>query len=289
MKNSDLLVYNLNNFETKDNDTFLIGAFESFHLGHYQLYKELIKYEGRKILINFSNLDTKNLFHSDIFYTNKSKYFSISELDFDSIIELNFSEIKNLDGIEFIKKIVQNKKVTFIAGSDFKFGQNAQYKLSDIPFYLKNVEIKNVEIFKLLNTKISSSMIKESLKFGDIDLVNELLVSNYVFNATLKEDLVLDLPLHLMKMESGIYSSFMHINDLVFFTCLYVDYKKEYKLFILDFKENLELNLFYNKEVFVEVLSKIRKISDKNMDKVFEDDLLETKNYFLNKYSNYKK
>ncbi|MCU4706795.1 FAD synthase [Mycoplasma sp. CSL7503-lung] len=287
--NSDLLVYNLNNFESKDNDIFLIGAFESFHLGHYQLYKELVKYAGRKILINFNNLDTKNLLNNEVFYTNKSKYFSISELEFDAIIELNFSEIKNLDGIEFIKRIIQNKKVTFIAGSDFKFGQNAQYKLSDIPLHFKNVEIKNVEIFKLLNTKISSSMIKESLKFGDIDLVNELLISNYVFNATLKENLTLDLPLHLMRMQPGIYSSFMHMNNLTFFSSLYVDYKKEYKLFILDSKENLELNLFYNKEVFVEVLSNIRKIADKNMDKVFENDLLETKNYFLNKYSNYKK
>ncbi|QKT05203.1 FAD synthase [Mycoplasma sp. OR1901] len=283
---NDLLIYNLKNFEAQENDAFLIGAFESFHLGHYQLYKELLNYKGRKILINFNNDDTKHLFDKDIIYTNESKYFSILELEFDAIIELNFSEIKNLDGIEFIKKIAQNKKVSFIAGNDFRFGKNAQYKLQDIPKYIENIEVKNIEIFKLLNIKISSSMIKDSLKFGDIDLANKLLVRNYIFNGVLKENMTLELPNNLLRMQPGIYTSFMHMNDFTFFSLLYINLESEYQVLLFEADQDFDWHSFHNKEVFVEVLRQYRKISDKNSDKILDTDFIDNKKYFLEKYSN---
>ncbi|UWV77191.1 hypothetical protein [Mycoplasmopsis cynos] len=55
---NDLLIYNWDNFDSKINDNFIIGSFESFHLGHYQIYKVAFethkKNNGRIILITFN-------------------------------------------------------------------------------------------------------------------------------------------------------------------------------------------------------------------------------------------
>lgn len=39
----DLIIYKFDQWTPQENDNYIIGAFEAFHLGHFQLYKKIIK------------------------------------------------------------------------------------------------------------------------------------------------------------------------------------------------------------------------------------------------------
>ncbi|MCU9935733.1 hypothetical protein NWP96_00815 [Mycoplasmopsis cynos] len=72
---NDLLIYNWDNFDSKINDNFIIGSFESFHLGHYQIYKVsfwFIKNNGRIILITFNQETFEFKNKGSFFQSNRS-------------------------------------------------------------------------------------------------------------------------------------------------------------------------------------------------------------------------
>lgn len=51
----DLIIYKFDQWTPQENDNYIIGAFEAFHLGHFQLYKKLLNNSGRKVIVTFNN------------------------------------------------------------------------------------------------------------------------------------------------------------------------------------------------------------------------------------------
>lgn len=272
-------IYKLNNFRAQDGDNFIIGSFESFHIGHYQLFKNIRNNPGRKIIVTFNNELGMPKFNGQIFMDNYAKYTLLASQGFDAAIELNFNEISQLDGKDFLRKIIQNAhNLTISVGKDFRFGKNAHYQASDIQKFT-NAEVFLNDLYKFKNVKISTSHLKNLLEYGQIDLLNILLVDNYSFGARIQDKTLLQVHEKLASMHSGIYSTLVHDGILSYFAILHINFENQRQILLIDAKNN-----FSNKQVLIEVLHTIRLITQKAQEQILEQDILQAKNYFVDKF-----
>lgn len=144
-----------------------IGSFDGIHLGH----KKLIDYlDDQGILLIIDKFKGKKL------CTNQDKSFLTKK----EIVELDFKDIKTLDGkefLQFLKKEFRNLKL-IIVGYDFSFGKNRAYKANDIEM-LSGIKTIIVDEFSINGVGVHTSLIKEYLKQGDIKKANSFLGRNY--------------------------------------------------------------------------------------------------------------
>ncbi|WP_243830435.1 bifunctional riboflavin kinase/FAD synthetase [Campylobacter novaezeelandiae] len=144
-----------------------IGSFDGIHLGH----KKLIDYlDDQGILLIIDKFKGKKL------CTNQDKFFLTKK----EIVELDFKDIKTLDGkefLQFLKKEFRNLKL-IIVGYDFSFGKNRAYKANDIEM-LSGIKTIIVDEFSINGVGVHTSLIKEYLKQGDIKKANSFLGRNY--------------------------------------------------------------------------------------------------------------
>ncbi|MFV8418025.1 FAD synthase [Mycoplasma sp. VS299A] len=273
-----LIVYELEDFYSQAGDNFILGSFESFHLGHYQLFKQAKANGGRTILVCFNAQKGMPKFKDSIFTDNYAKYEQLARLPLDAIVQLDFNQVKNYEGIEFLAKLSQGNYVTFIAGEDFKFGVNATYRLSDFSTsdYENLFRVQEVELMQDIGTKISTSKLKEGLEFGDIDLVNSLLVYDYSFSGILKNDIIEVIP-KMAKIHAGLYCALFHINELVYYGILHVTKDGLRKVFLIGYQLNDSVQ---DTIVVCELKHKIRVAISNFDDKITEEDIVLAKDYF---------
>ncbi|MFV8468552.1 FAD synthase [Mycoplasma sp. VS292A] len=273
-----LIVYELEDFNSQAGDNFILGSFESFHLGHYQLFKQARANGGRVILVCFNAQKGMPKFKDSIFTDNYAKYEQLARLPLDAIVQLDFNEVKNYEGIEFLAKLAQGNYVTFIAGQDFKFGANAAYTLSDFstPDYENLFRVQEVELMQDIGTKISTSKLKESLEFGDIDFINSLLVYDYAFSGILKDNNI-EVIEQLAKIHAGLYCALFHINELVYYGILHVTKAGLREVFLIGYQINDSVQ---DTVVVCELKHKLRVAISNFDDKITEEDIALAKDYF---------
>ncbi|MFV8470401.1 FAD synthase [Mycoplasma sp. VS509_3] len=273
-----LIVYELSEFSSLAGDNFILGSFESFHLGHYQLFKQAMANGGRVILVCFNAQKGMPKFNDLIFTDNYAKYEQLARLPLDAIVQLDFNEVKNYEGIEFLAKLAQGNYVTFIAGQDFRFGNKAAYTLSDfsVPDYEDLFRVQEIELMQDIGTKISTSTLKESLEFGDIDFINSLLVYDYSFSGVLKEDALETIP-QLAKIHAGLYCALFHIKELVYYGILHVTKNGVRKVFLIGYQLNDSVQ---DTIVVSELKHKIRVAVSNFDDEITTDDIALAKDYF---------
>ncbi|MFV8472361.1 FAD synthase [Mycoplasma sp. 1458C] len=273
-----LIVYELSEFSSLAGDNFILGSFESFHLGHYQLFKQAMANSGRVILVCFNAQKGMPKFNDLIFTDNYAKYEQLARLPLDAIVQLDFNEVKNYEGIEFLAKLAQGNYVTFIAGQDFRFGNKAAYTLSDfsVPDYEDLFRVQEIELMQDIGTKISTSTLKESLEFGDIDFINSLLVYDYSFSGVLKEDALETIP-QLAKIHAGLYCTLFHIKELVYYGILHVTKNGVRKVFLIGYQLNDSVQ---DTIVVSELKHKIRVAVSNFDDEITTDDIALAKDYF---------
>lgn len=144
-----------------------IGSFDGIHLGHEKLIDHL---DDQGILLIIDKFKGKKL------CTNQDKFFLTKK----EIVELDFKDIKTLDGkefLQFLKKEFRNLKL-IVVGYDFSFGKNRAYKANDIEM-LSGIETIIVDEFSINGVGVHTSLIKEYLKQGDIKKANSFLGRNY--------------------------------------------------------------------------------------------------------------
>ncbi|MEA4206468.1 hypothetical protein VBM89_03040 [Mycoplasma sp. 1199] len=282
----DLLIYDLDDFETKDNDIFLLGEFNSFHLGHYQLYKKAIELkkqneDNRVILVCFNSDKLLPKDNGTSFTDKNAKYMQLTQLDLDSIIELDFEAIRNWDGILFLNKLGQNKKVTFISGEDYKCGHRASYNFE----LAKNENTLNENYSfiteptqKIENVKISTSKLKESIEFGDLDFVNSLLVFNYAISCNVNSDLIITKSANLVNIHPGVYSGVIYFEDLVIYSSILIDLDHSIYLDLFNF----ELEDLADSQIVIEFRKVVRLIKNKYEAFLSDTDIAKSKEILFN-------
>ena len=183
-----------NNFKVQKKhkkSILLIGNFDGIHLGHQKLFNIAKRYK-KKFKLNigvitfepmpkmYFNKNLKNFRISNV--TQKIKILKKLGVDFIIIKKFDkvFSKIKYQS---FIKKILHNMlnaKYIFVS-NNFRFGNNREGSVHQLIQHEKNYNYKiiNPKPFKKKNKIISSTLIRELLFNGKIDLVNNLLKRNW--------------------------------------------------------------------------------------------------------------
>ncbi|TDV22693.1 riboflavin kinase/FMN adenylyltransferase [Mycoplasmopsis mustelae] len=275
---SDLIIYDLNNFKTQENDIFIIGSFQSFHIGHYQLYKNIENKQGRKIIVTFSD-DHNYKYKHDVYMHDDARYLTLSNLKIDAIVELNFSNIKHLSGPEFLNKITQGHNVSVSVGADFRFGQNAQWTSEDIVKILPTIDVSIAEIYKIANVKISTKILREALYGGRFQFINSVSPFNYLLLGRLEKK-NFSMQSNLIDFPSGLYLSILYFKDWGIQVILHKNKDGQ-----ISFK-NIEQHNLYSidriiGDVIVEILQELRFINSDDDVSITKDDLKKAKKEFI--------
>lgn len=176
-------------FFLQEETAVAIGKFDGVHLGHRLLIEEILaqKTKGRKACIFTFDMTPARLFGNKdekVLTTKDEKRRLFEMMGVDILIEFPFDrETAGILPEVFIKEILCNKmQVKFIAaGTDITFG----YKGAGDAALLRLLAPEcgyEVRIFKKLMTEgkeISSTLVREAIEKGDMQLVERLLGSPY--------------------------------------------------------------------------------------------------------------
>ena len=177
-------------FDTKISEptAVTVGKFDGIHRGHNLLTTDIIskKEQGLKsCLITFTNSPRFSLVKDETpsLITNKERMFMLDNNGLDYLIECPFDErLMQTDARSFIEFLVSNINMKYmISGSDFTFGHKGAGNAELLQSLSKELgfEYKVIEKIKQNNRDISSTYIREELKEGHIDAVNEMLGYEY--------------------------------------------------------------------------------------------------------------
>ena len=181
-------IYKSFNISSSDqNAIILIGNFDGLHLGHQKLFKQAQKYKKSKrsklgvvtfdpIPKMFFNKKLRNYRISN--FNQKIHYLKKYNVDF--IINKKFDKkFSNIKSYNFIKNILSKKlKVKYIfVSNNFRFGNKREGDVN----LLKN--LSNKYKYKIINPTplkdkkkiVSSTLIRNLLKSGKLDIVNQYL------------------------------------------------------------------------------------------------------------------
>lgn len=260
-------------FEDKieiETTVYVLGCFESLHLGHYSLFKKALALSKNAVLMLIKDpflLPKSN--EKNIFELNTRLQIA-ADIGFKFVKLVDFEQISNLSGKQFLETLCSNQKDTyFIFGSDFRFGYNAINNANNILNWYPNSI--SVQLQKINQTKISSSLIKNQIILGYIQFANSLLISNWAINILLDINLSFAWP-NVIKAKEGIYGAIIEIDDFSFYCALKIQ-ERSYIEFI-DFKVN-KFNII-NRNLSLTIVKEIRFTNEK----ISKNDIRLIKEYF---------
>ncbi|UUD34949.1 riboflavin biosynthesis protein [Mycoplasmopsis caviae] len=283
-----LKVYSFDNINKFKRPIFIIGSFESFHLGHYQLLKkarEIAKQDEHErdiVLVYFSDIENLNKSNYLIFSDEKNRLQEFANLKINFAISLFYSDISHMSPKDFIDKLIKDQDdYLLIIGEEFKFGFKRQ---GDVKFLIDNYGADKVlgqKIIKLKNNqKISTTYLKELIEFGDIDLLNTINMYPYSFSASFSTyESKIEVKKHnlLIPLRQGIYATLVEINNYNYYALLQVNFDTKYYVEFIDFKikENMEFDARFK------VVKAIRFFRNKELETINDFDKISAKSTFL--------
>lgn len=181
----------LDSFTTLRNTAVTLGNFDGIHLAHQKILKTLVetarKNKAKSVVLTFAN-HPRTFFQPhkriSLLNTPAEKYRNIAVLGVDYLVSINFDKkFSQITASDFITKILIEKLGTqfFIIGYNHHFGKN---KAGNYNFLKQNPSIcsfnfQQIEVQKLNQEIINSSLIRAKLKAGEIEVANQLLGSPY--------------------------------------------------------------------------------------------------------------
>lgn len=177
-------------FDTKISEptAVTVGKFDGIHKGHNLLTTDIInkgKSGLKSCLVTFTNSVRKAVLNDDspALITNKERMYMLESNGLNYLIECPFDDrMMQTDAESFIKLLVDNLNMKYmVVGSDFTFGYKGagNVELLRILADKYSFELNVIEKIKKNNRDISSTYIREELKEGHMDVVNEMLGYEY--------------------------------------------------------------------------------------------------------------
>ena len=179
-------------FSEADGTAVTIGKFDCIHRGHKKIISALKKKEQEglhSLVFTFSGsprivLHGEDRFKGRNLITSEERISVLEEQGVDFLFEKRFDrEFMNMSAEDFVRFLVEKLKMRYIAVTkEFRFGkENKGSALLLQEFSSKyGFELEVISLLKNMDgTVISSSLIRESLKAGRVDFVNEMLGYEY--------------------------------------------------------------------------------------------------------------
>ncbi len=285
-------VYSFDKLPKFNNPIYLIGVFESFHLGHNFLYekaKEIKKNSARDIVIVFFK-DVEHMFKNKdgyIFTNFENRIQEFANIGFTNGIYLEFEKLWALDADSFLKKLLKNQdeSIDVVVGKDFRFGLNAKGNIDTIMNFVGAERVHPVDIVKIGdNIKVSTTFLKSCIEIGDIELVNSLNLYIYSFSAQINADdnenkinLVTDS--NIVPLKDGIYLCYIEINEMTYYAVLKANIDN-LEVKFLDFELKSGVTDLKSR---IRVLKSLRFISSIADDIFLDEDIIKAKKILLNR------
>ncbi len=166
-----------------------IGNFEGFHLGHAKILNylkgESDKHDLFSAVMTFKNhpLEVLRGFSPKRLWARCDKIKTFCDIGINLLIYLNFDKsFASMEPEIFLEILVKSFKPRFIClGESFRFGKDNKGDLN----YIKKVskiyefELISVKEYVIDGVKVSSTLIRDMIKNGDIHNANRFLGKNY--------------------------------------------------------------------------------------------------------------
>jgi riboflavin kinase/FMN adenylyltransferase len=164
-----------------------VGNFDGVHLGHCKLLSKLLQvaedYQAQPLIVTYQTHPKITLDETPKAYlltTTSQKISLLNQCGFDHIELLNFTkEFADMPPYEFLKNELIEKfhPKAIVLGYDTKFGKNRQGDYDFIKNHESEFSYKTfqVEPLSINNTIVSSSIIRQLIKEGQLFKANEFL------------------------------------------------------------------------------------------------------------------
>lgn len=176
------------------NTCVTLGKFDGLHRGHQLLLSELAKFEQQGLTSVMFTFDYHpgNLFSEkeiDLIYTEEEKKELLSRLGPKVLISYPFTEeTASMEPEDFIKEVLIGKldAKAIVIGTDYRFGRKRKGDAELLKKYslVYGYELVVCEKLTYHDKVISSTRIREELKSGQIESVNEMLGRPYTIMGT---------------------------------------------------------------------------------------------------------
>ena len=306
----DELRTQLDSYNIHQNTIFSIGMFDGIHLGHQHLLNQVCKIAKENScksgIITFTDHPRKlfdpSLDISLITSVNQKKSF-IENMGIDFVIPIDFTKsISELTFEQFITTIIDSANLKgLVLGPDTAIG----YKRQGTPDKLEKLgdeldyKVFNIDQLNFNNKRVSSSLLRQAISEGDMDLSTQYLGRNYSISGNVIKgkgigNTILGYPtanLDISSVETiipanGIYATKVKLDGREFIGATSIGYnptfnneEKSIESFIIDFNENL-----YGKDIEINFIKWIR--AEESFDNTVElqkqmtDDINQIKQLF---------
>lgn len=174
-----------------------VGFFDGLHLAHQHLFKKINELKGESgfsYAVTFSN-HPKTVIRPDVelplISTNQHRFNLIRDQNIDSLIMMPFTkELKELSPDEFISELFEKLAFTdLVIGPDSTIGKDKEgdYELLRLLSMKYSFKVHKLDFIKSGRLTISSTLIRQKITEGDLDIVNKLLGRTYSVIAEVSE------------------------------------------------------------------------------------------------------
>ncbi|MCX7905505.1 MAG: bifunctional riboflavin kinase/FAD synthetase [Elusimicrobiales bacterium] len=176
-----------------------IGSYDGVHLGHQAIIKkvkEISKIKNINSAIFFFEIPPKfyfkNYFDNILITLACERINLIKKYEIDLIIPIDFNKsIYLMSSEEFFEKFIFSKYIVsdVVVGKDFAIGYNRRGNIEWLKNFSKNknFDVSIIDFVKWNDHKVSSSLVRDLLKKGDIEQANELLARPYTIEGIVKK------------------------------------------------------------------------------------------------------
>lgn len=166
-----------------------LGTFDGIHTAHREVLNLPTGY--KKIAVTFKT-PPKMYFSGnyEMIMTFEEKCEALKKLGFYEICALDFGEVKDTPLTEFLERIFVKYNPSYIScGFDYRFGKGAEGNVDSLAKYCrqKGIKLNVCNEITYNNQTVSSSMIREFLKNGEIEKANSLLLNPFSFTGEVIE------------------------------------------------------------------------------------------------------
>lgn len=293
--------------EIKKKSAVTIGVFDGMHLGHKRLIESTIAcaqaLKGKSVVITFTGHPSKHLnkdFDIQLIKSTQAKIKRIKSHGVDICVLLDFKKIHNKTALDFIEDILVKKMNAgcINEGADFVFGKGGSGNIELLKDTGKKYgfEVNVVPEVKFGGKRVSSTLIREMLKLGNIERVEQMLGRQYSITGKVMRGrhIGFDYPTANLKLDHediparGVWAvkveykgkQFTGAANIGFAPTLKNEEKQLLEVFIFDFNENI-----YGKEIKVIFMERLRDEIKFNTKEALMKQVREDISYIKHKYS----
>ncbi|MGN1481385.1 bifunctional riboflavin kinase/FAD synthetase [Porcipelethomonas sp.] len=217
---------------TSERCAVALGIFDGVHLGHRKIIGKAMEYSdsGLAPAVFTFNTETVGKKHGkeyEFIYSDSQKRSILEKLGIKYVFSPAVSEIQNMTGEEFAGNVLAEmfRAESVVCGENFRFGKGAACGAEELERFGKKFgfEVCVCGLVKKNGTDISSEIIREMIKNGEIASAGELMGENYFLDSQVitgnKIGRTIDFPTINQKFESrqliprkGVYASETYVN-----------------------------------------------------------------------------